>query len=351
MGSSTSTRSAHSYVTRSIRGFTLVELLVVIAIIGVLVALLLPAVQSAREASRRMACANNMRQLGLAAHTFHGLYNRLPPGQLGPFPHTDSTTYQAQVSNNQAVGPLVYLLPYLEQTAVSSLIVTNTNLEDVKPYWGNDGSTVTAARTRIKTFACPSNFLYTPSPGRVALSVGFYRSGVDLTYWDTTTASFGSSSSANTILTLGRTNYLGVAGYLANVAAPTIASTDATRIGTTTGSPMISFEGVLATRSKTRFADVSDGLSNTLMFGESMGGANPHVAFTWIGCGALPTFPGLSDSNGPKRTWSTFNSDHSAGVVQFALADGSLRTVNPQIDFGTYVMLGGMHDGMQAKSE
>src|SRR2546423_8705130 len=97
------------------RGFTLVELLVVIAIIGVLVALLLPAVQSARESSRRTACMNNLKQIGLANQNFYDVFNRFPPGQLGPYPLADSTTSANNVTNNQALGPLAYLVPYAEQ--------------------------------------------------------------------------------------------------------------------------------------------------------------------------------------------------------------------------------------------
>src|SRR4029079_7482836 len=106
--------------------FTLVELLVVIAIIGVLVALLLPALQSARESSRRVACTNNLKQIGLASHSFHDANGRFPPGQLGPMPHPDAATYKSAVTaSNQALGPLPYLLPYVEQTAARNLITTN----------------------------------------------------------------------------------------------------------------------------------------------------------------------------------------------------------------------------------
>jgi prepilin-type N-terminal cleavage/methylation domain-containing protein len=105
-------------------GFTLVELLVVIAIIGVLVALLLPAVQSAREAARRMKCASNLKQIGLALQNYHDTHNVFPPGVLT---QTNDPHYRAGVPNgpgqdrNAAVeswGWAAFLLPYVEQTAL-----------------------------------------------------------------------------------------------------------------------------------------------------------------------------------------------------------------------------------------
>jgi prepilin-type N-terminal cleavage/methylation domain-containing protein/prepilin-type processing-associated H-X9-DG protein len=100
-------------------GFTLVELLVVIAIIGILIALLLPAVQAARAAARRASCTNNLKQLGIAIHNYHDIYTRLP------MPYwNDESLYRTTGSNpnNNRGGPIVRLLPYLEQKGVYDLI-------------------------------------------------------------------------------------------------------------------------------------------------------------------------------------------------------------------------------------
>ena len=91
------------------RGFTLVELLVVIAIIGMLIALLLPAVQAAREAARRMQCSNNLKQLGLTVHNFHDTQNRFPASSYDPI---------VVQLNIRTCGYLPLLLPYMEQTAI-----------------------------------------------------------------------------------------------------------------------------------------------------------------------------------------------------------------------------------------
>src|SRR6185369_6146068 len=137
------------YRAARLKAFTLVELLVVIAIIGVLVALLLPAVQSAREAARRMGCQNQIKQLALAAHNIHDVSGRFPAGNAYRKGTTGVWLDRYDYYETWAIS----ILPYLEQTAIAQMWDSTTP----NAYNDPSGKMDVLRNTKLKIYICPSD--------------------------------------------------------------------------------------------------------------------------------------------------------------------------------------------------
>jgi prepilin-type N-terminal cleavage/methylation domain-containing protein len=293
--------------------FTLIELLVVIAIIAILIGLLLPAVQKVRASAARIQCANNLKQIALAAHGYESANGRLPPG----------------FNLKSDIGTLAYILPYLEQDAVYNQIPTA--YFDIKNapspwYWDSFFYTTTSpANARIKTFVCPADNLYDNDlaagtdrgPG---IQITVYTDGNALTIYHAYTASSFTAGMA-----LGRTDYTSVAGCLGRVPASVDPAQEYGRYAGAFPTWYPATATTPAVAPAVTFPRILDGTSNTLFFGEWMGGGKqPHDFRTaWIGAGSLGVAWDLED---PPHWW-TFSGMHTGGVL-FAYGDGSVRMIS-----------------------
>jgi prepilin-type N-terminal cleavage/methylation domain-containing protein len=274
-------------MTRRKSGFTLIELLVVIAIIGILVSLLLPAVQYARESARASSCWNNQKQLGVALHLFHDTHRRLPAGWTGTNPDT-------------GWGWCSEILPQLEQNDLFNKLRRDLPVDDPLNQQLRE--------TPLPMLLCPSD-------------------GVKSTftiYGGLGDVEFGNMDSGTPLFDVSRTNYVGVFGTEEIEDAPDNGN------------------GTFFFNSRLTLADLHDGLSNTLMVGERqsrLGGS------TWTGVinganNAKARIVGIGDHtpNHKDHHFDDFTSKHPVGV-HFLLGDGSVKRLNDTINIDVYKAL------------
>lgn len=314
-------------------GFTLVELLVVIAIIGILVGLLLPAVQQAREAARRMQCSNNAKQLSLACHNYESTFRSFPAG--GIVSYTPAATAALTNAN--------FCTTALDRTQAPWTVLILPYIEETQRYNQFDFT---------KTFTGSSNI-----PGQAPNSNLFSQN----------LSKYQCPSDPNSVSTINNSNYLGVqGGGPATGAGSAPCSTQA-------GQRVFFRNGIIYLNSNTRMADITDGTTNVFLVGESRYMPTPNMRADGIHAGwssslkadntfAVPlTFsaavlqinaqkecaPGVADCfNFVSRI---FGSRHTGGCM-FGMADGSVQFVSENIDITVYRQSAVRDDGLPVGS-
>lgn len=328
-------------MNRSRSGFTLVELLVVIAIIGILVALLLPAVQAAREAARRMSCGNNLKQITLASHNYHDTYKSFPMGQRRSLPG--------------GWGPSWYIgmLPFCEQQPMFDKWRWGQHDGHMRTTSGVAGAIRTAmgGQFLLPYATCPSS----PLP-KVRSVSGINYTCPDYVY------------------------IAGSAGEQQFIPAPSGQRYYTNPSGGVWNQNWYSPNGVARANEVSRFADLIDGTSNTMIFGETAnftfnaartakGDRRAGYEYGWmmgtdqgdkrvlrsLNCNVLryPPNADVLNQNGVLNSWwqrlnTPLTSAHPGSVV-VGLADGSVRSISETIDTKTYIYLGAKSDGQPLK--
>ena len=306
---------------RRARGFTLIELLVVIAIIAILIGLLLPAVQKVREAAARTTCQDHMKQLITATHNYDSAHGTLPPGIVAR--ETGFTWSDPHIS------AMAFLLPHLEQGAIYNQLVPapsttmmiapniagqpNFHWYAQSPNSGGqpNGAYWNAARNRVKVFLCPADSAQDASINGVFISL--HCSAVTLTM----TGGYYPNPTGNQ---LGKTNYAACGGA---IGAGDDAGFYGKFVGPFTAQGRI-VPGPLG--SSNPIGRLPDGTSNTIFFGETLGGGfkTRDFSLSWMGAGSLALAWGVPMSTNAQ--WYNFASKHDA-VVHFAWGDGSVRPI------------------------
>ena len=319
-------------------GFTLIELLVVIAIIAVLISLLLPAVQTAREAARRTQCVNNLKQIGLAHLNFENVNGWLPPDVdylIPPYlPDPDPSVQGLGENGQENAGNFTRVLPYLEQQNVYNLINFNRGAFDqinIPPFTPNSGSLYngvgqcSAYSTSISTFICPSS----PADGTI-------------NYYNTVYSGFGDGNGSpipNPPTNIwGRSDYFATPGFHTSLLLNLGYSAAAAAQLTNTDSGVICDLSTVNATTKlvntpiphVRIANITDGTSNTVMIGEDA--ARPvgynHSRQIYVQYGA-PVDGVINPTNGGGGAWADpFTYAHLDGATADGIRGDGICLIN-----------------------